>query len=89
MKLLREFPNLIECLDLDGKHLNEISEIIAIYLSEAQPKDLQKQAIEYFKKLQHYNGPLIYLIIIKKSHMKAYEINVRTILESFDIKFEK
>lgn len=86
LKLLQEFPNLIESLDLDGKHLNDISEIIALYLSKDQPKDLQTEAIAYFKKLRNYNGPLIYLIAIKKSHLKMFEDNVRTILESFKVK---
>ncbi|KAM7364631.1 telo2 interacting protein 1 [Cochliomyia hominivorax] len=86
LKLLKEFPSLIEYLDLDGKHLNEISEIISLYLSNDQPKPLQNEAILYYKKLQHYNGPLIYLILVKKSHLKIYQDNVRTILESFQVK---
>ncbi|XP_023292391.2 uncharacterized protein LOC111675781 [Lucilia cuprina] len=84
LKLLEAFPNLIKCLDLDGKHLNDISEIISIYLSKEQPKDLQIQAIEYFRVLRHYNGPLIYLIVIKKSHLKMFQDNIRTIIESFN-----
>lgn len=71
---------------MDGKHLNEISEIIALYLSKDQPKDLQTEAIKYFKKLRNYNGPVIYLVVIKKSHLKMFEDNVRTVLESFKIK---
>lgn len=87
LKLLQEFPKLIECLDLDGKHLNEISEIISLYLSMEQPKELQNQAIQYYRQLCHYNGPLIYLIVVKKSHLKLYEHNIHTILsESFGIK---
>ncbi|TMW49652.1 hypothetical protein DOY81_005256 [Sarcophaga bullata] len=86
LKLLKAFPNLIESLDLDGKHLNEISEIVSLYLSNEQPKDLQCLAIGYFNKLRNYNSSLIYLIVIKKSHLKTYKDNVKYILKkSFDI----
>lgn len=86
LKLLQAFPNLIESLDLDGKHLNEISEIVSLYLSNEQPKDLQCLAIGYFDKLRNYNSSLIYLIVIKKSHLKTYKDNVKYILkQSFDI----
>lgn len=86
LKLLQEFPNLIENLDLDGKHLNDISEIVSLYLSNEQPKDLQCRAIAYFNKLKTYNSSLIYLIVIKKSHLKLYKDNVQYILkQSFSI----
>lgn len=86
LKLLEAFPNLIVCLDLDGKHLNDISEIVSLYLSNDQPKELQRHAVSFFKTLHLYNGPMVYLIIIKKSHLKLYEDNVKNILLTFGIK---
>uniref|UniRef100_A0A1I8N890 Uncharacterized protein n=1 Tax=Musca domestica TaxID=7370 RepID=A0A1I8N890_MUSDO len=77
LKLLEAFPNLIVCLDLDGKHLNDILEIVSLYLSNDQPKELQRHAVSFFKTLHLYNGPMVYLIIIKKSHLKLYEDNVK------------
>ncbi|XP_073816229.1 telo2 interacting protein 1 isoform X2 [Musca autumnalis] len=86
LKLLDSFPNLIVCLDLDGKHLNDISEIISLYLSKEQPHELQRYAASFFTKLHLHNGPMMYLIISKKSHLKLYEDNVKQILLEFGIK---
>ncbi|XP_061395099.1 uncharacterized protein LOC133330709 [Musca vetustissima] len=85
LKLLDSFPNLIVCLELDGKHLNDISEIVSLYLSKDQPKELQRHAISYFTQLYSYNGPMMYLIIITKSHLKLYEDNIKNILLEFGI----
>lgn len=80
---MQAFPNFVECLNLDEKHLSEISEIVVLYLAEEQPRELQNLARGYFEKLRNYNGPLLYLVIIKKSHLKQFANNVGCIMKLF------
>ncbi|XP_013105335.1 TELO2-interacting protein 1 homolog [Stomoxys calcitrans] len=83
LKLLNNFPSLIAALNLDGRYLNEISETIALYLSKQQPEELQIKALMFFTTLRSHNGPLIYSVAAKKSHLNSYEENVRRILAEF------
>ncbi|KAL9900536.1 telo2 interacting protein 1 [Glossina fuscipes fuscipes] len=85
VKLLQEFANLIISLNIDGRHVNEISEIVSLYLSNEQCQDLQTAAVTYFMKLHHFNGPMIYLVLLKKAHLKHYQKNVATIFNEFGL----
>lgn len=85
VKLLQEFANLIISLNIDGRHVNEISEIVSSYLSNEQCQELQTAAVNYFIKLHYYNGPLIYLVLLKKSHLKHFRKNVATIFNEFGL----
>uniref|UniRef100_A0A1A9UFI4 Uncharacterized protein n=1 Tax=Glossina austeni TaxID=7395 RepID=A0A1A9UFI4_GLOAU len=85
VKLLQEFANLVISLNIDGRHVNEISEIVSSYLSNEQCQELQTAAVNYFIKLHNYNGPLIYLVLLKKAHLKHFHKNVTTIFNEFGL----
>ena len=85
-KLLKEFPTLIVNMDIGGKHFNSISQAVALYLSKKQPLTLQTLAMEYFKELRTYNGPFVYIVVLKYEHILEYKENVKHVLDSFKVR---
>uniref|UniRef100_A0A0K8W408 TELO2-interacting protein 1 n=2 Tax=Bactrocera latifrons TaxID=174628 RepID=A0A0K8W408_BACLA len=81
--LLEHFANVIESLQIDGKHLNDIAEIVSLYLAKEQPKELQELAIQFYLRLRLYDGPLAYMIVLKKAHISNYKDNAETVLTNF------
>lgn len=83
MILLENFANLIESLQIDGKHLNDIAEIVSLYLAKEQPKELQELAIKFYLRLRLYNAPLAYMIVLKKAHITNHKDNAEKVLTNF------
>ncbi|XP_050331335.1 uncharacterized protein LOC126760036 [Bactrocera neohumeralis] len=83
--LLEHFANLIESLQIDGKHLNDIAEIVSLYLAKEQPKELQELAIQFYLRFRLYDGPLAYMIVLKKAHISNYKDNAEKVLTNFRI----
>nr|XP_014092507.2 uncharacterized protein LOC106619061 [Bactrocera oleae] len=81
--LLENFANLIESLQIDGKHLNDIAEIVSLYLAKEQPKELQELAIKFYLRLRLYNAPLAYMIVLKKAHITNHKDNAEKVLTNF------
>ncbi|XP_067626325.1 TELO2-interacting protein 1 homolog isoform X2 [Eurosta solidaginis] len=81
--LLKSFANLIESIQIDGKHLNEIVESVSLYLAKEQPKDLQALAVQFYESLYSYNGPLAYMTLVKRAHIINYKDNVDKVFRNW------
>ncbi|XP_017074744.2 TELO2-interacting protein 1 homolog [Drosophila eugracilis] len=79
LKLLQSLADFILGLQIDGKHLHELMSTVVLYLSQAQPQDLQTPAREFFLKLVPYNGPFVYVTLLQRAHLKDYQANVSQI----------
>ncbi|XP_068155248.1 TELO2-interacting protein 1 homolog [Drosophila tropicalis] len=82
LKLLHSLSDFIQGLQVDGKHLHELLDTVALYLSETQPKELQSLAGQCFQQLVPYNGPFIYITLLQRAHLKDYKVNVDSILKA-------
>ncbi|XP_053946965.1 uncharacterized protein LOC128855805 [Anastrepha ludens] len=80
--LLANFANLIESIQIDGRHLNEIAESVSLYLANEQPKELQELAIQFYKILHLYDGPLAYMVVVQKAHISNYKENAEKVLKN-------
>ncbi|XP_036323693.1 uncharacterized protein LOC118737353 [Rhagoletis pomonella] len=78
--LLENLANLIQSIQIDGKHLNEIAENVSLYLAKEQPRELQDSAVKFYHSLYLYNGPLTYMVVLKKAHISNYRENAEKVL---------
>lgn len=76
VKLLQHLPAFIRSLRLDGRHLYDLLSIVALYLSQEQPKELQALAVQAYQNLAAYNGPFVYVMLLQRAHLKDYKANV-------------
>lgn len=76
LKLLQHLPAFIRSLQLDGRHLYDLLSIVALYLSQEQPKELQALAVMAYQNLASYNGPFVYVMLLQRAHLKDYKANV-------------
>lgn len=76
LKLLQHLPTFIRSLQLDGRHLYDLLSIVALYLSQEQPKELQALAVQAYQNLASYNGPFVYVMLLQRAHLKDYKANV-------------
>ncbi|XP_060650759.1 uncharacterized protein LOC132787610 [Drosophila nasuta] len=89
LKLLQHLPAFIRSLQIDGKHLHDLLSIVALYLSQAQPKEMQQLAAEVFHKLFDYNGPFVYVTLLQRAHLKDYKTNVNDIFDVIGLSLAK
>ncbi|EDW15512.1 uncharacterized protein LOC6573992 [Drosophila mojavensis] len=82
LKLLQDLPTVIRSLQIEGKHLHDLLNTVASYLSQAQPKELQELAVQFYEDLSTYNGPFVYVSLLHRAHLKDYKINVNKIFNS-------
>ncbi|EDV91395.1 uncharacterized protein LOC6568451 [Drosophila grimshawi] len=82
LKLLQQLASLIRSLQLEGKHLHDLLNIAALYLSQKQPKEMQVLAVHLFENLASYNGPFVYVTLLQRAHLKDYKSNVDELFRS-------
>ncbi|XP_034660104.1 uncharacterized protein LOC117896141 [Drosophila subobscura] len=80
--LLKSLGDLILGLQLEGRHLHELLSTVSLYLSQAQPAELQTLAREFFLQLTGYNGPFVYVTLLQRAHLKDSKTNVSQIFGS-------
>ncbi|XP_001358594.3 TELO2-interacting protein 1 homolog [Drosophila pseudoobscura] len=80
--LLQSLGDLILGLQLEGKHLHDLLTTVALYLSQAQPPELQTLARKFFLQLAVYNGPFVYVTLLQRAHLKDSKTNVSQIFGS-------
>lgn len=80
VKLLQSLSDFIIGLQIDGKHFHELLSTVVIYLSQEQPAELQALAKDCILQLVSYNGPFLYVTLLKRAHLKDYMNSVSQIL---------
>ncbi|KAH8381648.1 hypothetical protein KR093_010238 [Drosophila rubida] len=80
LKLLQNLAAFIQSLQIQGKHLHDLLSIVALYLSQTQPKEMQQLAAQVFENLFDYNGPFVYVTLLQRAHLNDYKTNVNAIL---------
>lgn len=79
LKLLQHLAPFIRSLQIVGKHLHDLLTIVALYLSQGQPKEMQELAVQVFLNLFTYNGPFVYVTLLQRAHLKDYKTNVNEV----------
>lgn len=82
LKLLKHLADFIRSLQLDGRHLYDLLSIVALYLSQEQPKELQDLAVQVYQNLASYNCPFVYVTMLQRAHLSNYKSNVDLLLHS-------
>lgn len=82
LKLLHDLAPVIRSLQIEGKHLHDLLNIVVLYLSQAQPKELQELAVQFYENLVTYNGPFVYVTLLQRAHLKDYKLNVDKIFSN-------
>ncbi|XP_030369469.1 uncharacterized protein LOC115620397 [Scaptodrosophila lebanonensis] len=89
LKLLKHLPSFIQSVQLDGKHLHELLGIVALYLSQTQPKELQTLAVQFYQGLMPYNAPFVYVTLLPRAHLQDYKANVSELVSGMGFELWK
>ncbi|ALC45462.1 CG16908 [Drosophila busckii] len=82
LKLLQSLAPFIRSLQIEGKPLHELLNVLALYLSQAQPKEMQTLAVKLYQDLVSYNGPFVYVTLLQRAHLNDYKTNISEIFTS-------
>ncbi|XP_002054549.3 TELO2-interacting protein 1 homolog [Drosophila virilis] len=88
LQLLRHLASFIRSLQLEGKHLHDLLSIVVLYLSQAQPKEMQALAVEFYENLATYNGPFVYVTLLQRAHLKDYKASIDRIFHGLGFRLE-